>query len=90
MIKKYVTLRVNNITDEDLIIETTGYNINYQYKNSDLISYCNSFAPKDGNPTQSPSFKKTLKEYHWPSSKIKPCPKPMAQWLESFLEEHEL
>ena len=41
MIKKYVTLRVNNITDEDLIIETTGYNINYQYKNSDLISYCN-------------------------------------------------
>ena len=57
MIKKYVTLRVNNITDEDLIIETTGYNINYQYKNSDLISYCNSFAPKDGNPTQSPSFK---------------------------------
>ena len=55
-----------------------------------VVGYCNSFAPKDGNPTQSPSFKKTLKEYHWPSSKIKPCPKPMAQWLESFLEEHEL
>ena len=64
MIKKYVTLRVNNITDEDLIIETTGYNINYQYKNSDLISYCNSFAPKDANPTKSPSFKKILKKYY--------------------------
>ena len=60
MIKKYVTLRINNTTDEDLIIETTGYNINYRYKNADLIIYCNSFPPKDGNPTKSPSFKKTL------------------------------
>ncbi len=34
MIKKYVTLRINNTTDEDLIIETISCNINYRYKNS--------------------------------------------------------
>ena len=90
MIKICVTLRINDTTDEDLFIETTGYNTNHPYKNADLIIYCNSFAPKDSNPTKSPSFKKTLKEYHWPSSKIKPCPKPIAQWLQPFLEEHEL
>jgi len=39
MIKKYVTLRINNTTDEDLIIETSGYNINYRYMNADLIIY---------------------------------------------------
>ena len=88
MIKKYVTLRINNTTNENLFIETTGYNTNYPHQHTDLISYRNSFAPKDSNSTKSPSFKKTLRNII--GSKIKPSPKPMAQWLQSYLKKHEL
>ena len=83
MIKKYATLRIDNSPNKDLVIETTGYEQNYRYRNEDLIEYCRKYAPKD--PTKSPSFTTTLKHYHW-----KTCPQPTTSWLLPFLEHHKI